>query len=111
MGLCRVFNEDGTITETEFPDPPASPRTLSKTAFQDLAIANLGGGSTGMARFQQIMDASASGTGAVKFCFSRYDAALTFEKSAVDGFTSIMVGASIMTSDEKAAILNNWPNK
>lgn len=93
--------------------PPAEiapvPRLLSKTAFQDLAVANLGGGTDGMIRFQEIMDECAAGEGVVKFCFSRYEAAVTFEKAAVAQFTSIMVGAGIMEAAERTAVLGDWP--
>jgi hypothetical protein len=101
----------GTTTEVDTPDPPTSPLLLSKTAFQDYAVSQLGGGMTGMARFQAIMDGCAAGTGAVKFCFSRYEAAQTFLKTAVDQFTQIMVAANppVMTADERAAIIGNWP--
>lgn len=103
-----IYHENGLITE-EGQDDPATPKVLSKTAFQDLAISNLGGGTTGMARFQAIMDACESGDGAVKFCYSRYEDAKTFEKTAVSSFTQIMVGASIMTTQERDQILAAWP--
>jgi len=99
----------GETTTSTVPDPPSIPSLLSKTAFQDLAVANLGSGTTGMTRFQAIIDACPAGSGAVKFCFSRYEAAVTFEKADVANFTAIMVGASIMTQAEADAILNNWP--
>lgn len=91
--------------------PTPQPMLLSKTAFQDLSVAHLGAGMTGMARFQAIMDACAGGSGAIKFCFSRYEAAQTFEKTQVANFTAIMVAAAIMTQAEADAILNNWPTQ
>ena len=111
-----VDNGDGTFTNP--PQPEAPPAILSKTAFQDLAFGALGGGVTGMARFQEIMDACASGTTndqahapalAVKACFSRYMVADTFAKEQVASFTAIMVAAGVMTTNERADVLAAWP--
>lgn len=86
------------------------PRILSKTAFQDHAVSQLGGGVTGMARFTEIMDATAAhSNGAVRFAFARYEAALTFEKSNVSSLTSLLVSSGVMTANERTEILDNWP--
>jgi len=89
------------------------PLVLSKTAFQDYAVSQLGGGLTGMARFTQIMDATkASTSDAVRFAFARYEAALTFEKTNTDTLTAVMEADNStgqITSTERAAILDNWP--
>ena len=99
----------GTTVEIDHPDPPTVPQILSKTAFQDYAVSQLGAGTTGMARFQAIMDAAEVASGAVKFCFSRYEAANTFAKDQVDAFTQIMVAATIMSATERSNVLTNWP--
>lgn len=104
----------GQIKETiTIPDAPAVPRVLSKTAFMDHAVSKLGGGATGMARFTAIMDATRdSAAGAVKFAYARYEAAQTFEKANTAALTQIMAADSQsghLTTDERTAILDNWP--
>ena len=103
----------GQVTVTELPDPPSVPRILSKTAFQDHAIAQLGGGATGMARFTQIMDATRdSADGAVRFAFARYEAALTFEKENTETLAAVMAADSQpghITDAERSLIIDNWP--
>lgn len=103
----------GQVTEIDLPDPPKVPRVLSKTAFQDYAVSQLGGGLTGMARFTEIMDATRdSSSGAVRFAFARYEAAQTFEKENTATLTAIMAADSQtghITTDERAAIIENWP--
>lgn len=113
MTLEVIYYPDGTTQTINHPDPPKSPRILSKTAFQDYAVSQLGGSITGMARFTEIMDATRdSSSGAVRFAFARYEAAQTFEKTNTAILTTIMAGdsqAGHLTSAERAAILDNWP--
>lgn len=111
--IISTLNLDGTVTErtVEVPDP--TPRVLSKTSFQDYAISKLGGGATGMARFTEIMDATAdSASGAVRFAFARYEAAQTFEKENTGLLTSIMAADNTpghITPQERQAIIDGWP--
>jgi hypothetical protein len=105
-----VIRDDGQVIETiTVPDP--APLILSKTGFQDLAWAHLGAGTTGMARFNVIMTACKGGDDVLQAVYDRYQAAQTFEKAKVDAFTQIMVAASVMTSGERTAILDNWPTE
>lgn len=108
-----VIRIDGRIEQRWSPPAtpiPPPPSLLSKTAFQDYAVSQLGAGVTGMARFTAIMDATRDNTdGAVRFAFARYEAALTFEKTNTASLTAIMVSASVMTADERTAIIDNWP--
>jgi len=94
-------------------DVTTTPRILSKTAFQDYAITQLGGGLTGMARFTEIMDATRdSSSAAVRFAFARYEAALTFEKENTSTLTAVMAADSQpghITAEERTAIIENWP--
>lgn len=103
----------GQVTEIDLPDLPKSPRILSKTAFQDYAVSQLGGGLTGMARFTTIMDATRdSVNGAVRFAFARYEAAQTFEKENTSTLTAVMAADSTnghLTDAERDAIIGNWP--
>lgn len=103
----------GQVLQTEIADPPTAPRVLSKTAFQDYAVSQLGGGLTGMARFTEIMDATRdSSSGAVRFAFARYEAAQTFEKGNADTLTSVMAADTTpghLTEAEQSAIIRNWP--
>lgn len=100
---------------TTFEDPAHTPvpLILSKTAFQDHAVSQLGGGLTGMGRFTAIMDATRdSASGAVRFAYARYQAAQTFEKTNTASLTAVMAAdtqTGHLTTDERAAILDNWP--
>lgn len=103
----------GSVTEKRYvpyvaPVPQA--RVLSKTAFQDYAVSQLGASTTGMGRFTTIMDATRdSANAAVRFAFARYEAAVTFEKLNTAALTSMMVSAGVMTDTERKVILDNWP--
>ena len=115
--LVRITTASGAVIYERY-TPPADapsprPRVLSKTAFQDYAVSQLGGGATGMARFTEIMDATRdSSSGAVRFAFARYEAAVTFEKENTAALTSIMAAdsqAGHIAGTERTAILYNWP--
>lgn len=112
----RITTTSGAVIEQEYTEPTAPqprPRVLSKTAFQDYAISQLGGGLTGMGRFTKIMDATRdSASGAVRFAFARYEAAQTFEKDNTETLTAVMAADSTaghLTDAERAAIITNWP--
>lgn len=107
-----VVRIDGKLEVRWFPPEalPPRPLILSKTAFQDYAVSQLGGGLTGMSRFTEIMDAAAaSPVGAVRFVFARYEAADRFEKTNTATLTQIMAGNGTMTAEERTAIIDNWP--
>lgn len=105
-----VQQPDGSYTNPIIPAPPPQPKLLSKTAFQDYAVSQLGGGMVGMGRFTDIMDATRdSASSAVRFAFARYEAADVFEKTNTATLTAIMVSAAVMTADERTAIIDNWP--
>lgn len=112
----KYYNLDGTLNE-ELSTPAANiipqPRILSKTAFQNYAVTQLGGGLMGMGRFTEIMDATKnSASGAVRFAFARYEAANTFEKENTSQLTAVMAADSTeghLTEQERTAILDNWP--
>ena len=112
MGITVQKNPDGSYTtfgEANLPQPVL----LSKTAFQDYAVSQLGGGTIGMGRFTDIMDATAASTSSiVRFAFARYTAAVTFEKINTAALTTIMAADTTtnhLTTDEQTAILSNWP--
>lgn len=113
--LVRVTDGDRVqyYRYTEIPPYTPAPRVLTKTSFQDYCIGQLGGSTTGMARFTEIMDATRDSTsGAVRFAYARYEAAQTFEKSNTAALTTIMAADDTtghLTADERTAILNNWP--
>lgn len=115
--IVRITTAGGSVVYERFtprPQPASpSPRILSKTAFQDHAVAQLGGGLTGMARFTEIMDSTRdSQSGAVRFAYARYQAALTLEKENTASLTAVMAAdtqTGHLTTDERAAILDNWP--
>lgn len=115
--LVRITTDNGAEIYERYTPPAAQadplPRILSKTAFQDYAVSQLGGGVVGMARFTQIMDATRdSSSGAVRFAFARYEAAVTFEKQNTALLTQIMAGDATvghLTGAERLAIIDNWP--
>lgn len=115
--IVRITTPTGTTVYERYTPPPVPlgprPGLLSKTAFQDHAVTQLGGGAIGMARFTEIMDATReSADGAVRFAYARYEAAQIFEKNNTASLTQIMAGdsqAGHLTGDERADILENWP--
>lgn len=115
--IVRITTTTGAVIyETYTPPPtpgPRPPSVLSKTAFQDYAVTQLGGGLTGMGRFTEIMDATKnSSAGAVRFAYSRYEAANTFEKENTSQLTAVMAADNTeghLTEQERTAILDNWP--
>jgi len=80
---------------------------LSKTSFNKYAATCLGS----TARFQQILDDAEAASGDVKFCWTQYQAALTFEKSEVQNFLKILnsTNPKIVADQECSAIMDNWP--
>jgi hypothetical protein len=103
---------DGTYTAPPAPPAPAPvPRTLTKTEFRAYAVSKLGTGLTGMARFQDIMDAAQGATGAVKFCFTQYQDAGDILRDDLAGFLDIMVSAKIVTQAEHDAVIGGWPTE
>jgi len=86
-----------------------APKVLSKTDFRAFAVTQLGGSTIGMARFQDIMDAAQASSGAVKFCFTQYQDASAVVHADLTLFLGIMLGASIITQQERDGVLNNWP--
>lgn len=100
-------NGDGYYTNPSQPTTPTRPIPLSKTAFMDLCWANLGGGATGMARFDEILEACRTTPGAIRSACRRYEAADIFEKSNVAQMFAVI--ASVLEEGEADAILNNWP--
>lgn len=113
--LVRVtFGKSVAYQRYTAPVPPTpTPIILTKTAFQDYAVSQLGGGLTGMARFTAIMDATRdSASGSVRFAFARYEAADRFEKTNTETLTAVMAADNTtghLTDAERTAILNNWP--
>lgn len=112
----KYYNLDGTLNEelsTPEADITPAPRIMSKTAFQDYAVSQLGGGLTGMGRFTEVVDATKnSASGAVRFAFARYEAANTFEKENTSQLTAVMAADTTdghLTEQERDAILDNWP--
>lgn len=104
----------GQVTQQTVPDPPTIPKILAKTDFRAYAVSQLGGSTTGMARFQAIMDAAEGSTGVPKFCFTQYQDAGSMIKSDVDNFLQILVAANLTngpTQQEHDNVIGNWPNQ
>lgn len=107
LGNANTVPEMLPPEEIVTPDPPKFPITLSKTAFRAHCVVNFGGGMTGIARFQEIMDGCEAGSGVIKFCFGEYTAAATFDKDKTAQFLAII--SSLLVAGEAEKILTNWP--
>lgn len=104
-------NGDGTFTNPAIQNPPASPATLSASAFQDLCVNNLGGNSIGETRFGAIVRTmSTSADDLVFSVYQRFIKSSTFDKSKSIQMFQILQNKGIMTSQERNAIINAWPN-
>ena len=99
---------DGTPDRSQAREPREGvfPRTLTKTAFMDTWVA----ASLSAARYGAVMKAMKdSSDGDVIYAYERYTAASTFDKTLTESLTSTLVSSSIMTSNERTALLNAWP--
>jgi hypothetical protein len=78
----------------------------------DLCYSNLGGGTVGIARYGEVLQAArASVVNTVFAAIERYDHATAFEKSDVEQFLAILVAANVgnLTQGECDAIIAAWP--
>lgn len=112
-----TYNGPGDSTNPPMPAPPVVPATLSKTAFMDLCETAFGGGTTGRARFGKIIKACAASTDdEVRFVYERYQGALTFDKTKVFGFFTLLINKGVglvdpaVSTTERTAVNNGWPN-
>ncbi len=103
--------EGGGNYENPAPAPAITPPpiSLSKTAFRAHCVANLGGGGTGILRFQEIMNALKAGDDLQQFCYDEYVAADVFDKDKTDTFLTMISG--VLQAGEKTAIIDNWPRR
>jgi len=100
----------GKTVEIDHPDAPKSPKSLSATGFQDACEAGLGGGTTGAARFGDIMLALASSAdGLVLSVNQRFAKSTTFDKPKAAAALGVLVAKSIITAQDRTAILAAWP--
>jgi hypothetical protein len=100
----------GNVTTIEHADHPTVDRVLSKTAFADHCYAQLGGGAAGIARFGAILKGAAASTSdGVYAALDRYRSANSVEKANAAVFIALMTADGIVTSNESAAVLDNWP--
>lgn len=108
--MVRKSGAEGTVFYRLYSQVTSPvPVTLPKIEFRVHCKDSLGGGTEGMARFQEIIDAAAASTGAVKFAYTQYEAAQNFRKSEVADFLTLLEAATIITTQERAAVLDAWP--
>lgn len=95
-----------------YPITPATPqpKPLSKTAFMDHAITQLGS----IAAFQTLMEACRDSTdqdygATLRYAYSRYDAADVLNKTVVATLSQVMVDAGLLSASDRTAVLDNWP--
>lgn len=97
------------INFTPPPVPARQMRSLTATEFNELCFAALGGGPTGMAAFQAVLDAAQAAGGAARACVTHYNKSDNFEYSDVQGFFAILEAATCITQDEIDAVSSAWP--
>lgn len=99
-------NGNGTATNPAIPTPPAIPRTLSATAFQEVCDTGVGGA----ARFGDILRAmDASDAGIIFSINNRLKKSDKFDKDKAALAFTVLVANSIMTNTERTNILAAWP--
>lgn len=106
--IVRVGNDYFRYTPPE--TPPEVVRTLSKTAFMDHCIAQLGS----IAAFQTLMEACRDSTDAtygatLRYAYSRYEAADVLSKAVVATLSQVMVDAGLLSASNRSKVLDNWP--
>ncbi|WP_417449524.1 hypothetical protein [Kordiimonas sp.] len=95
-------------------DHTATPSTLSKVAFMDMAYPLLGEGMAGVQRYGEVLtEAKASTSPLVVAAMERYTHANDFERDDVATFLDILVsdpgiGLSAM---ERDAVIGGWPDE
>jgi len=100
-GSCEMF----TRLPPTPPAPPAQPKTLEALDFIRHAAAQIT-----PARVVAIEEAFRDHASAdLRYAWKEYDKAKSFTKEKVDEFLSAGVSASILTAQERAAVLDNWP--
>lgn len=91
------------------PIPPHVPKpvTMTDKQFRQYVQVKLGPGVYGAA----FKAASQSSDGAVLDAYAAWAKATTYDKSEVAAFTSALVAASILTSQQRASLVGNgnWP--
>lgn len=101
-----IYNGDGTFIN---PVPVAVipvAVVISASVFQDICETGLGSS----ARFGAIIRAmETSANDQIFSAYQRFSKSITFDKSKAAPLFSLLVGNGIMTSQERAAILNAWP--
>lgn len=112
--IIRVRDERGErfeLVQAAFPSPSAAPAILSKRTFIDMAAAALGTNGEGRAALGAILRGmNTSDDDEVYVLSQRWTEAITLDKPQVSALTSILVSKNIMTSQQRTAILNAWPN-
>lgn len=94
-----------TVTDLETPAIAATPKVLEAIDFIRHAAAQLS-----PSRVVEIEEAFRDHASKdLRYAWKEYDKAKSFTKEKVDEFLSAGVSASILTAQEKAAVLDNWP--
>ncbi len=116
--LVRVTYDNGCIAEHRYTTPSTNtskPSVLSSTGFDDYCASQLGGGSAGYARLQEILEAAKGFVGnsqtarQVRYSVGRFERARDINKTVVATFLGILLTAGLITAQENDNIINNWP--
>ena len=97
-----------TVLEDVTPAPGVNtePRTLSKTAFIDHCVTQLGDPATFMALLDTI---STHADLNIKYAHERYVAAVEFEKDTATGFFDGLLTATVIDQTQRDSLVGNWP--
>jgi len=103
-----IDNEDGTyINPPKATTPEQHPIIYTDLEFLRYAKAQLGSG----ARVTEIIEGFRDhASGELRYAHTEYAKAKSFTKEAVSEFLSGGVLGGILTHEEKALVLDNWPN-
>jgi len=109
MGITVQKNPDGSYTTFGEADTP-QPIALSKADFNKYGWAQVG-----MVTHQKLIEAAHERTGTadldyeVRAVAQQFDDAQMIYFADMQALAAILVTAGIMTTDQEAAYVNNWP--
>lgn len=101
------------IFENTYTGPTISPvvaATLAASGFQDVCETGFGGGATGASRFGAVMRALATSNDDLVYSINqRFLKSTTFDKTKAAAMFTILVAKTVLTAQERTAILAAWP--
>ena len=99
-------NGNGSYTNPQVPTPAPVPIIMTDKQFRKYAAQQLGSSAAVGAIYTA---AQTSNDADVKFAFMAWSKAQTYEKAEVSALCTALVAGSCMTSQQRTALLANWP--